>query len=194
MNIILLGAPGSGKGTQSVFINKNFGLVQLSTGEMIRENIEKKTKLGLQVQNIVDKGEFVSDDIILDIISVRILQEDCKKGFVLDGFPRNLNQATKFDDLLIKYNKKIDFVIELNVSFDDLYKRIENRAIESNEARADDKREILENRLKIYENQTRPLVPYYKNSNLHYEVNGMKKIKEISEDINNILDLKKNDA
>ena len=194
MNIILLGAPGSGKGTQSVFINKNFGLVQLSTGEMIRENIEKKTKLGLQVQNIVDKGEFVSDDIILDIISVRILQEDCKRGFVLDGFPRNLNQATKFDDLLIKHKKKIDFVIELNVSFDDLYKRIENRAIESNEARADDKREVLENRLKIYENQTRPLVPYYKNSNLHYEVNGMKTIKEISEDINNILDLKKNDA
>ena len=191
MNIILLGAPGSGKGTQSVFINKNFGLVQLSTGEMIRENIEKKTKLGLQVQNIVDKGEFVSDDIILDIISVRITEDDCKRGFVLDGFPRNLNQATKFDDLLIKYKKKIDFVIELNVSFDDLYKRIENRAIESNEARADDKREVLENRLKIYENQTRPLVPYYKNFNLHYEVNGMKTVKEISEDINNILGLKK---
>ena len=194
MNIILLGAPGSGKGTQSVLMNKNFGLIQLSTGDMIRENIEKKTNLGLQVQNIVDKGEFVSDDIILDIISVRILQEDCKRGFVLDGFPRNLNQATKFDDLLIKYKKKIDFVIELNVSFDDLYKRIENRAIESNEARADDKREVLENRLKIYENQTRPLVPYYKNSNLHYEVNGMRTIKEISEDISNILDFKKNDA
>ncbi|MAC60601.1 MAG: adenylate kinase [SAR116 cluster bacterium] len=194
MNIILLGAPGSGKGTQSVLINKNFGLVQLSTGEIIRENIEKKTKLGLQVQNIVDKGEFVSDDIILDIISVRILEDDCKKGFVLDGFPRNLNQATKFDELLIKYKKKIDFVIELSVSFDDLYKRIENRAIESNEARADDKKEILENRLKIYENQTRPLVPYYKKSNLHYEINGMKTVKEISNDINNILDFKKNDV
>ena len=194
MNIILLGAPGSGKGTQSVFINKNFGLVQLSTGEMIRENIEKKTNLGLQVQNIVDKGEFVGDDIILDMISARILEDDCKKGFVLDGFPRNLKQATKFDDLLIKYKKKIDFVIELNVSFDELYKRIENRAIESNEARADDKREILENRLKIYENQTRPLVPYYKNSNLHYEINGMRKVKEISEEIKYILDLKKNDA
>ena len=194
MNIILLGAPGSGKGTQSVFIKKNFGLVQLSTGEMIRENIEKKTNLGLQVQNIVDKGEFVGDDIILDMISARILEDDCKKGFVLDGFPRNLKQATKFDDLLIKYKKKIDFVIELNVSFDELYKRIENRAIESNEARADDKREILENRLKIYENQTRPLVPYYKNSNLHYEINGMRKVKEISEEIKYILDLKKNDA
>ena len=194
MNIILLGPPGSGKGTQSVFINKNFGLVQLSTGEMIRENIEKKTKLGLQVQNIVDRGEFVSDDIILDMISGRILEDDCKKGFVLDGFPRNLNQATKFDDLLIKHNKKIDFVIELNVSLDDLYERIENRAIESNDARADDKREILENRLTIYENQTRPLVPYYKKSNLHYEVNGMQPIKEISENISNILDLKINDT
>ena len=190
MNIILLGAPGSGKGTQSVIINKNFGLVQLSTGEMIRKNIEKKTKLGLQVQNIVDNGEFVSDDIILGMVSVRILEDDCKKGFILDGFPRNLNQATKFDDILLKHNKKIDFVIELNVSLDDLYERIENRAIESNDARADDKREILENRLTIYENQTRPLVPYYKKSNLHYEVNGMQPIKEISENINNILDLK----
>ena len=190
MNIILLGAPGSGKGTQSVIINKNFGLVQLSTGEMIRENIEKKTKLGLQVQNIVDNGEFVSDDIILGMVSVRILEDDCKKGFILDGFPRNLNQATKFDDILLKHNKKIDFVIELNVSLDDLYERIENRAIESNDARADDKREILENRLTIYENQTRPLVPYYKKSNLHYEVNGMQPIKKISENINNILDLK----
>ena len=190
MNIILLGAPGSGKGTQSVIINKNFGLVQLSTGEMIRKNIEKKTKLGLQVQNIVDNGEFVSDDIILGMVSVRILEDDCKKGFILDGFPRNLNQATKFDDILLKHNKKIDFVIELHVSLDDLYERIENRAIESNDARADDKREILENRLTIYENQTRPLVPYYKKSNLHYEVNGMQPIKEISENINNILDLK----
>ena len=108
------------------------------------------------------------------MISFRILEDDCKKGFVLDGFPRNLNQATKFDDLLFKHKKKIDFVIELNVNFEELYKRIENRAIETNEARADDKREVLENRLKIYENQTRPLVPYYKNSNLHYEVNGMK--------------------
>jgi len=194
VNIILLGAPGSGKGTQSVIINKNFGLVQLSTGEMIRKNIEKKTKLGLQVQNIVDNGEFVSDDIILDMVSVRILEDDCKKGFILDGFPRNLNQATKFDDILLKHNKKIDFVIELNVSLDDLYERIENRAIESNDARADDKREILENRLTIYENQTRPLVPYYKKSNLHYEVNGMQPIKEISENISNILDLKINDT
>jgi len=190
VNIILLGAPGSGKGTQSVILNKKLGLVQLSTGEIIRENIEKKTKLGVQVKNLVDNGEFVSDEIILSIISKRISEDDCGKGFILDGFPRNLNQASKFDEILLQKDKKIDFVIELNVSKQNLYKRIENRAIESNEARADDKRDILINRLNIYDEQTKPLVPYYKRVKLHYEVDGMKSIDEISLDIEKIIKVK----
>ena len=190
MNIILLGAPGSGKGTQSIILNKKLGLVQLSTGEIIRENIEKKTKLGLQVKNLVDNGEFVSDEIILSIISKRISEDDCSKGFILDGFPRNLNQASKFDEILLEKNKKIDFVIELNVSKKNLYKRIENRAIESNEARADDKEEILKNRLNIYDEQTKPLVPYYKKAELHFEVDGMKSIDEISLEIEKIIRVK----
>ena len=190
MNIILLGAPGSGKGTQSVILNKKLGLVQLSTGEIIRENIEKKTKLGVQVKNLVDNGEFVSDEIILSIISKRISGDDCGKGFILDGFPRNLNQASKFDEILLQKDKKIDFVIELNVSKQNIYKRIENRAIESNEARADDKKDILINRLNIYDEQTKPLVPYYKRVKLHYEVDGMKSIDEISLDIEKIIKVK----
>ena len=190
MNIILLGAPGSGKGTQSIILNKKLGLVQLSTGEIIRENIEKKTKLGLQVKNLVDNGEFVSDEIILSIISKRISEDDCGKGFILDGFPRNLNQASKFDEILLEKDKKIDFVIELNVSKKNLYKRIENRAIESNEARADDKEEILKNRLNIYDEQTKPLVPYYKKAELHFEVDGMKSIDEISLEIEKIIKVK----
>ena len=190
MNIILLGAPGSGKGTQSIILNKKLGLVQLSTGEIIRENIEKKTKLGLQVKNLVDNGEFVSDEIILSIISKRISEDDCSKGFILDGFPRNLNQASKFDEILLEKDKKIDFVIELNVSKKNLYKRIENRAIESNEARADDKEEILKNRLNIYDEQTKPLVPYYKRAELHFEVDGMKSIDEISLEIERIIKVK----
>jgi len=190
VNIILLGAPGSGKGTQSIILNKKLGLVQLSTGEIIRENIEKKTKLGLQVKNLVDNGEFVSDKIILSIISKRISEDDCSKGFILDGFPRNLNQASKFDEILLEKDKKIDFVIELNVSKKNLYKRIENRAIESNEARADDKEEILKNRLNIYDEQTKPLVPYYKKAELHFEVDGMKSIDEISLEIEKIIKVK----
>ena len=190
MNIILLGAPGSGKGTQSIILNKKLGLVQLSTGEIIREDIEKKTKLGLQVKNLVDNGEFVSDNIILSIISKRISEEDCRKGFILDGFPRNLNQASKFDEILLTKDKKIDFVIELNVSKKNLYKRIKNRAIESNDARADDKEEILKNRLNIYDEQTKPLVPYYKKAKLHFEVDGMKSIDEISLEIEKIIKVK----
>ena len=190
MNIILLGAPGSGKGTQSIILNKKLGIVQLSTGEIIRENIEKKTKLGLQVKNLVDNGEFVSDEIILSIISKRISEDDCSKGFILDGFPRNLNQASKFDEILLTKDKKIDFVIELKVSKENLYKRIENRATESNEARADDKEEILKNRLNIYDEQTKPLVPYYKKLELHYKVDGMKSIDEISLEIEKIIKVK----
>ena len=190
MNIILLGAPGSGKGTQSIILNKKLGHVQLSTGEIIRENIEKKTKLGLQVKNLVDNGEFVSDEIILSIISKRISEDDCSKGFILDGFPRNLNQASKFDEILLEKDKKIDFVIELNVSKKNLYKRIKNRAIESNDARADDKEEILKNRLNIYDEQTKPLVPYYKRAKLHFEVDGMKSIDEISLEIEKIIKVK----
>ena len=190
MNVILLGAPGSGKGTQSIILNKKFGFLQLSTGEMIRQNIEDKTKLGLMVQTIVNSGEFVNDDTILSMVSNRILMKDCKNGFVLDGFPRNVNQANNFDKILKENNKKINFVIELKVNKKNLFERIQNRAIEANEAREDDKGEVLENRLKIYEEQTEPLVPYYKDLGLHYEVNGMKKIDEIALDIEKIIKIK----
>ena len=190
MNVILLGAPGSGKGTQSIILNKKFGFLQLSTGEMIRQNIEDKTELGLKVQTLVNSGEFVDDDTILSMISNRILMKDCKKGFVLDGFPRNVNQAKKFDKILKQNNKKINIVIELKVIKKILFERIQNRAIEANEAREDDKGEVLENRIKIYEEQTEPLIPYYKDLGLHYEVNGMKNINDIAKDIENILNYK----
>ena len=190
MNIILLGAPGSGKGTQSIILNKRFGFLQLSTGEMIRQNIEDKTEIGLMVQSIVNKGGFVNDDIILSMVSNRILNVDCKDGFILDGFPRNVKQALSFHQFLKERKIKINFVIELKVNKENLFERIKNRAFEANEAREDDKDDVLENRLKIYEEQTEPLVPYYKDLGLHFEVNGMKNVDEIAEDIENIIKIK----
>ena len=190
MNVILLGAPGSGKGTQSIILNKKFGFLQLSTGEMIRQNIEEKTDLGLRVQSIVNKGGFVNDDIILSMVSNRILMKDCKSGFILDGFPRNVKQAKSFDQILKERKIKINFVIELKVNKENLFERIKNRAFEANEAREDDKDDVLENRLKIYEEQTEPLVPYYKDLGLLYEVNGMKNINDIAKDIETILKYK----
>ncbi len=190
MNVILLGAPGSGKGTQSIILNKKFGFLQLSTGEMIRQNIEDKTQLGLMVESIVNKGGFVNDEIILNMVSNRISMEDCKDGFVLDGFPRNVKQALSFHQILNERKIKINFVIELKVNKQNLFARIKNRAFEANEAREDDKDDVLENRLKIYEEQTEPLVPYYKNLGLHYEVNGMKNINDIAKDIETILKYK----
>jgi len=190
VNVILLGAPGSGKGTQSIILNKKFGFLQLSTGEMIRQNIEDKTQLGLMVESIVNKGGFVNDEIILNMVSNRISMEDCKDGFVLDGFPRNVKQALSFHQILNERKIKINFVIELKVNKENLFARIKNRAFEANEAREDDKDDVLENRLKIYEEKTEPLVPYYKNLGLHYEVNGMKNINDIAKDIENILKYK----
>ena len=187
MNVILLGAPGSGKGTQSIILNKKFGFLQLSTGEMIRQNIEDKTELGLMVQSIVNKGGFVNDDIILSMVSNRILMKDCEPGFILDGFPRNVKQAKSFDQILSERKIKINFVIELKVNKESLFERIKNRAFEANEAREDDKDDVLENRLKIYEEQTEPLVPFYRGLGLHCEVNGMKNIDKIAKDIENII-------
>ena len=192
MNVILLGAPGSGKGTQSIILNKKFGFLQLSTGEMIRQNIENKTELGLMVQSIVNKGAFVNNDIILSMVSNRILMDDCRNGFILDGFPRNVKQAESLHQILQDRKIKIHFVIELKVKKESLFERIKNRAFEANEAREDDKDDVLENRLKIYEEQTEPLVPYYKDLGLHFEVNGMKNVDEIAEDIENIIKIKFN--
>ena len=187
MNIILIGPPGSGKGTQSKFIENKFGLAQLSTGDMLRSNIAMETEIGIKAQSKIDSGELVRDEIILDIIAERIKEQDCIKGFILDGFPRNINQAIGLDKMLEKSKKNIDIVIELTVVKNDLFNRIRTRSKETQFARADDTEEVLKKRLEIYDMQTKPIIPYYENKKLLHKVNGMQKIETVAKNINEIL-------
>ena len=188
-NIIFFGPPGAGKGTQANIISKYLNVPHLSTGDILRKKLLDNDNLANKLKLTMAAGNLVSDDILNPIVSSR-LSKEVSKGFILDGFPRNLNQASKFDEILLQNDKKIDFVIELKVSKENLYKRIKNRAIESNEARADDKEDILKNRLNIYDEQTKPLVPYYKQAELHFKVDGMKSINEISLEIEKIIKVK----
>ena len=187
MNIILIGPPGSGKGTQSKFIENKFGVAQLSTGDMLRSNIALETEIGIKAQSIIDSGELVGDEIILDIIAERIKEQDCIKGFILDGFPRNINQAIGLDKMLEKSNKNIDVVVELTVVKNDLFNRIRNRSKETQFARADDTEDVLKKRLEIYDMQTKPIIPYYENKKLLHKINGMEKIETVAKNINEIL-------
>ena len=188
MNIILFGPPGAGKGTQAKFIIDKYNLVQISTGDMLREAVKSGSELGNKVKVIMDKGDLVSDDIIMSIISERVIEEDCKKGFILDGFPRTLNQAKELDKMLDLKNLNIDHVIEILVDEDLLISRIKKRASEDKIARNDDNHEVLKNRIMIYKRDTIPVLKYYKNLNRLRQANGMQSIKSVSNDIQGIIE------
>jgi adenylate kinase len=188
MNIILFGPPGAGKGTQAKFIIDKYNLVQISTGDMLREAVKSGSELGNKVKVIMDKGDLVSDDIIMSIISERVIEEDCKKGFILDGFPRTLNQAKELDKMLDHKNLKIDHVIEILVDEDLLISRIKKRASEDKIARNDDNHKVLKNRIMIYKRDTIPVLKYYKNLNRLRQANGMQCIKSVSNDIQGIIE------
>jgi adenylate kinase len=188
MNIILFGPPGAGKGTQASFIIDKYNIVQISTGDMLREAVKSGSELGNKVKVIMEKGDLVSDDIIMSIISQRILNEDCKKGFILDGFPRTLNQAKELDKMLHDKDLKIDHVIEIQVDENLLINRIEKRASEDKFVRNDDNQDVLKNRIQIYKKDTIPVLEYYKNFNKLRQSNGMQSIKSVSNEIQDIID------
>ena len=187
MNIILFGAPGAGKGTQAKRLVEARGLVQLSTGDMLRAAIDAGTELGLRAKEIMDRGDLVSDEIILGMIAERMDSPDCANGVILDGFPRTVAQAEGLDAMLEQRGLALDHVIEISVDEDALFARIENRAAETGGSRADDNAETLRKRLAVYHENTAPLLPYYTEKGLLRTVDGMASIEEVADAIDGIL-------
>jgi adenylate kinase len=191
MRLILLGPPGSGKGTQAQKLIQQHGIVQLSTGEMLRAAVAAQTPIGLKAKDIMASGHLVPDDIVVGIISDRLDQPDAANGFILDGFPRTVRQAEALDELLKKKRLALDAVIELRVNESALLDRVERRAAESRargeEVRADDTAEVLTKRLANYRAQTEPLIHYYSDRRKLLTVDGMMTIDLVAQEIGRIL-------
>ena len=209
MNIILLGAPGAGKGTQAEIISDHFKIPIISTGNIIREALKNGTEMGLKAKSFIDKGHLVPDEVVIGIVSERINKDDCKNGFILDGFPRTIAQAEALDNSDIV----IDFVIDIEVNEDIIYQRMSGRRVCEKCARVynvntdkkprvpgkcdfcastlvqrmDDKPETVKERLKVYYDQTHPLKDYYDKKGMRQVVNGSKPLTEITESVFKIL-------
>jgi adenylate kinase len=191
MRLILLGPPGSGKGTQAQRLVQRYGIIQLSTGEMLRAAVAAQTPVGLKAKDIMASGGLVPDDIVVGIISDRLDQPDAAKGFILDGFPRTVPQAEALDELLKKKHMRLDAVIELRVNESALLQRVETRVVEmrarGEEVRIDDTQEVLTKRLASYRQLTEPLIHYYSERRKLLTVDGMMTIEHVTREINRIL-------
>jgi adenylate kinase len=191
MRLILLGPPGSGKGTQAQRLVQRYGIVQLSTGDMLRAAVAAQTPVGIKAKDIMASGGLVPDDVVIGIISDRLDQPDAKKGFILDGFPRTVPQAEALDVLLKKKRMRLDAVIELRVNESALLQRVETRAAEmrarGEERRNDDTPEVLTKRLASYRALTEPLIQYYSDRRKLATVDGMMTIEHVTHEIDRIL-------
>jgi len=191
MRLILLGPPGAGKGTQAQRLVQRYGIVQLSTGEMLRAAVAAGTPVGLKAKDIMATGALVPDELVIGIISDRLDQPDARKGFILDGFPRTVPQAQALDDLLKKKHIRLDAVVELRVNESALLARVESRVAEmlarGEEVRVDDTPEVLSKRLAHYRSLTEPLIHYYSERRKLLTVDGMMTIEHVTREIHRIL-------
>jgi adenylate kinase len=186
LNLILFGPPGAGKGTQALRLAEKYELMHISTGDILRKEISDKTELGLKVKSIMDKGELVSDKILIDILQSVIDRHPEVKGFIFDGFPRTIPQADALSEMLSSKGVSITTVIALAVDDEELIRRLLNRAIEL--GRSDDTEEVIRKRLEVYNAQTKPLLDYYREHGLLREVHGIGLIDEIFAELCRLID------
>lgn len=213
MQIVLFGPPGAGKGTQAKLLSDEYNIPHISTGDILRDNVKKGTALGIKAKKYMDKGELVPDSLLIDLIKDRLKAPDTKKGFLLDGFPRTIPQAEALDGIMEDLNRKLDGVVNVDVSSDELVKRLSGRRICrtcsapfhqmfnppkvadvcdkcSGELyqRDDDKEAAIKNRLTVYNKQTQPVLDYYKKQSILIDVDGEKDIEDVFSDIKDELE------
>jgi adenylate kinase len=188
MNLILFGPPGAGKGTQAKIIQDEWALVHLSTGDILRAAVAAGTDLGRRCKTIMDRGDLVTDDIVVGIIAERLDAPDCAKGVVFDGFPRTIKQAKELDSLLARRASAIDAVIELKVDDEALVGRIAQRKLETGGTRGDDTPETLRNRLEVYRRNTAPLLDFYAGQGKLRAVDGMAPISGVASEIRQVME------
>lgn len=181
-NIILFGAPGCGKGTQSEILIEEFGLFQISTGDILREAIANETELGLKVKGILAEGGLVDDDTIIGLVIDKIENTD-SNGFIFDGFPRTIEQANKLLAILDEKGMKLSNIFYMNVDVDVLYKRIDKRAAENAVVREDDNPEVLKKRISLYMEQTLPVIKHFESDERFVEIDASKSIEDVRSDI-----------
>ena len=212
MQLIMMGAPGAGKGTQAAKIAKKYGIPQISTGDMFRVAVKEGTELGKKAQEYMSAGKLVPDEVTIGIVRERLAKDDCKAGFILDGFPRTVEQADALNEILKAQGRSLTKVINISVPAEDLIERAIGRRIcrscgatyhvkfhapaKENVCdacggelyqRGDDTAETMQKRLSVYESSTRPLIDYYKQSGIYAEIDGKQKIEKVTEDLENVL-------
>jgi adenylate kinase len=187
MRVVILGPPGSGKGTQAAMLVEHLGVPHISTGALLRDAAKQGTKLGIKAKAIIDKGDLVPDEIMLGIVEERLGQDDVASGFILDGYPRNVTQAKSLDEMLERLGQPVEEAIHIDVDEDVIIERIANRA--KLEGRSDDTEETVRNRLRVYAEQTAPVADYYEQAGLLTRVWGDGEIDEILQRILSVLDI-----